>query len=138
MNRYGQMALRHMEQFRPAQYRQIDNPGSYFDQVGREAAAQIDQLAESLAGPTPTGEGYLERTGRLTGARRQAEEIVLAELVYLPPEANPDDPTEARDSTGAYLGWAPGREPPELAAAETEDERQARYRGEPPPRRPVT
>ena len=42
----------------------------------------------------PPGEDYIARVGRLNALRKQAEEIVLAELVLLPPEpgASGDDP----------------------------------------------
>jgi hypothetical protein len=34
----------------------------------------------------PPGEGYLDRVGRLGQARRQAEEIVLHDMILLEPE----------------------------------------------------
>ena len=42
----------------------------------------------------PPGEGHLARVARLNALRKQAEEIVLAALVLLPPEpvASEDDP----------------------------------------------
>ena len=42
----------------------------------------------------PPGEGYLARVARLNAMRKQAEEIVLAGLILLPPEpgASEDDP----------------------------------------------
>ena len=42
----------------------------------------------------PPGEDYLARVARLNAPRKQAEEIVLADLILLPPEpgASEDDP----------------------------------------------
>jgi hypothetical protein len=47
-----------------------DNPGS----------------GQLLLGPWQPGEGYLGKAGRLGQARRQAEEMVLTELILLEPE----------------------------------------------------
>jgi hypothetical protein len=45
----------------------------------------------------PPGEDYLARVARLNALRRQAEEIVLADLILLPPEhdASEDDPASS-------------------------------------------
>ena len=51
-----------------------------------ELETRIDALADELAGDGQPGEGYLSRAGRIGQARRQAEEIVLAEVILLEPE----------------------------------------------------
>ena len=61
-----------------------------------QAAGEITRLWAQMcdrAGNLP-GEDYLARVGRLNALRKQAEEIVLAELILLPPEpgASEDDP----------------------------------------------
>lgn len=38
----------------------------------------------------PPGEDYLTRVARLNALRKQAEEIVLADLILLPPESSRD------------------------------------------------
>ena len=85
-------------------------PGSArLDDVPEPPASDGSVLVETLAvgvcgtdleiisgdyGEAPPGEDYLARVGRLNALRKQAEEIVLAELVLLPPEpgASGDDP----------------------------------------------
>jgi hypothetical protein len=39
----------------------------------------------------PAGKDFMERVGRLNAIRKQAEEIVLADLVLLPPEPEAAD-----------------------------------------------
>jgi hypothetical protein len=86
MNRYGLMARNHWARWLPRRYAQIEDPGSFFSDLGTQAAQQIDQLALQLAGDDRPGEGYLGKAGRLGQARHQAEEIVLADLILLEPE----------------------------------------------------
>jgi hypothetical protein len=94
MNYYGEMARDHWARWLPARYTAIENPDSFFSDLGNQAEARIDALADELAGNDPPGEGYLSKAGRLGQARKQAEEIVLAELVLLEPEAGADSGPE--------------------------------------------
>lgn len=104
MNQYGAMARRHWARWLPERYAAISDPDSFFSSIGQEAATRIADLALDLAGSDPPGEGYLEKVGRLNMARLQAEEIVLPELILLPPELgadeDPDDPEDPVTSAG--------------------------------------
>ena len=93
MNYYGEMARDHWARWLPARYAAIGDPDSYFSNLGNQAEARIDALADELAGNDQPGEGYLAKAGRLGQARRQAEEIVLQEMILLEPEpeAGPDE-----------------------------------------------
>ncbi len=91
MNRYGLMAQQHWARWLPARYASIEDPGSFFSDLGIQVAERIDTLALSLAGDDQPGEGYLGKAGRLGQARHQAEEIVLAEMVLLDPEPGTED-----------------------------------------------
>ena len=97
MNYYGEMARDHWARWLPRRYAAIEDPDSFFSDLGSQAEARIDALADQLAGDDQPGEGYLAKAGRLGQARRQAEEIVLSEMVLLEPEpgANPgqEEPT---------------------------------------------
>jgi len=86
MNRYGAMARSHWERWLPQRYATITDPDSFFLALGLDTARQIDELATELAGDDPPGEGYLAKAGRLTAARSQAEEIILAQQILLAPE----------------------------------------------------
>jgi hypothetical protein len=95
MNRYGLMAQKHWARWLPTRYSQIEDPDSFFSDLGTQAAQQIDQLSLQLAGDDQPGEGYLGKAGRLGQARHQAEEIVMADLILLEPEpemTDEDDP----------------------------------------------
>jgi hypothetical protein len=134
MNRYGAMALAHMKTYLPDRYRHIADPQSYFRSVGDEATAQVDELQAVLAGTGPAEEDYLGRLRRETRAQREAEETVLAELVFLPPEtaASQEEATTAVGGGGEAV-----REPPETAWVVPEEpweafERQLRDAGQDP------
>src|ERR1022692_3393045 len=94
MNRYGVMARKHRARWLPIRYELIEDPDSFFADLGMQAAAQIDSLALTLAGDDQPGEGYLGKAGRLGQARRQAEEVILAELILLDPEAGASQESE--------------------------------------------
>jgi hypothetical protein len=95
MNHYGAMARRHWARWLPRQYAMIEDPDSFFTGLGNEASDRIAELAGEFEGSPPPGEGYLERVGRLGQARRQAEEIVLHEMILLEPEP---EASQAEDS----------------------------------------
>jgi hypothetical protein len=94
MNHYSVTAQRHWARWLPGRYAQITDPDSFFSTLGQEAAQRIEDLATELAGSDPSGEDYLTKAGRLKMARLQAEEIVLPELILLPPEPEPGEDSE--------------------------------------------
>jgi hypothetical protein len=102
MNRYGVMARSHWARWLPQRYATISDPDSFFSTLGQETARQIDELAAELAGQDQPGEGYLEKAGRLTAARSQAEEIILPQQVLPPrePETS-EDPEETGPPTAS-------------------------------------
>ena len=99
MNRYGQIARKHWARWLPARYAAIKDPTSFFSDLGNQAEQRIDQLTDRLAGEDPPGEDYLAKAGRLGQARMQAEEIVLAELILLPPEPGTDEDQDQPPAT---------------------------------------
>ncbi len=86
MNRYGQLAQEHWRRWLPTRYAAIPDPEAFLSTLGQEVRDQVADLSQQLEGPDLPGEGYLEKLGRLNMAKLQAEEQVLADLVYLPPE----------------------------------------------------
>src|SRR5699024_1539639 len=88
-------------------FAQIDDPQEFFSTLGQQVASQIDEASRSLAGPDLTDEDYLGKVGRLTVARKQAEEIVLAELVLLEPETGVGGSVADRDSLAELLADLP-------------------------------
>ena len=63
MNRYGLMAQKHWVRWLPARYAQIEDPDSFFSELGMQTAERIDHLALQLAGDDQPGEGYLGKGG---------------------------------------------------------------------------
>jgi hypothetical protein len=101
VNRYGLMARGHWQTWLPQRYAAISDPDSFFSAIGQEAARQIDELTEQLAGAGQPGEGYLQTAGRLTAARSQAEEIILPQMILPEPETetskDPEEPPAIQD-----------------------------------------
>ena len=93
MNEYGSMARDHWQQWLPGRYAAIEDPDADFAALGEEVAADIAGLwaQMSLQAGSPPGEDFTERVGRLNAIRKQAEEIILADRVLLPPEGAQDD-----------------------------------------------
>lgn len=86
MNRYGARAREHWKRWLPTRYSQLDDPESFFTDLGEEVEARIDELSQALAGSDPPGEGYLDKVGRLNMARFNAESDLMREMVLIEPE----------------------------------------------------
>jgi hypothetical protein len=93
VNQYGEMARRHWARWLPNRFAAIEDPEAFFTDLGNRAEQKITALAWDLAGDDMTGEEYLTKAGRLGEARHRAEQIVLTEMILLPPE-----PETAEDS----------------------------------------
>lgn len=108
MNRYGVIAREHWARWLPRRSAAIEDPDSFFSDLGSQAEARIDSLAAGLAGDDQPGEGFLGKAGRLGEARHRAEQIVLAEDILLPPEpgADPDEEEADRPEPGPPWGLA--------------------------------
>ncbi|MGH3254715.1 MAG: hypothetical protein ACRDOU_04785 [Streptosporangiaceae bacterium] len=70
----------------------ISGPQTYFTSLGEQAADEITRLWAQMRAQAgnPPGEDYLHRVARLNALRKQAEEIVLAELILLPSGPGPN------------------------------------------------
>lgn len=132
MNHYGSQAMQHWRKWLPSRYATITDPNRFFEDLGLQVQAQIAELTPQLAGQDPPGESYLGKVGRLNRARSQAEEIVLRDLVLLPPEPEADpEATEEPPAADPSQEWIPlVEDPSHLYWAQARDqERQAK---EPP------
>ena len=93
MNRYGRMAYDHASQHQPKSFASMADPTAHFAGVGEEVENRITTLRDQILGslrPMETLEEYRQRGYQ---ARRQAEEMVLSEMVWTEPEpaSHPDD-----------------------------------------------
>lgn len=98
---YAAMAAQHWARWLPQRYSQIPEPKTtFFAELGRRVAEQIEDLALELEGPDVPGETYLQRVGRMNEARMRARETVLPREILLPPEPGTDpDPTAPSSAT---------------------------------------
>jgi hypothetical protein len=99
VNQYGEIARSHWARWLPNRFAAIEDPQSFFTQLGEEAAGRISDLAYQLAGDDQPDEGYLGKAGRLGEARHRAEQIVLAEMILLEPEPGTEE-TSDQDENG--------------------------------------
>lgn len=121
MNHYGAQALKHWQTYLPQRYATLTDPNSFFSTLGDQAASQIADLTQQLAGPDLPDEGYLGKVGRLTAAKQQAEEIVLPELILIDPQTDDRTPEQLLTAAAAAApaspltppaGWVPLVEDP--------------------------
>ncbi len=103
MNRYGRLAHDHWKSTDPGRFSQIQDPDEFFSDLGETVEFQIQDQQLHLAGPDPaTPEHGLEKVGRLNMARLQAEEVVLADLVWLTPPED-EETMESENPSWFYL-----------------------------------
>ncbi|WP_417221204.1 TnpV protein [Arthrobacter sp.] len=106
MNTYGKFAQDTWKTLAPSQYALIPDPEAWFTDLGKQAETAVVDLMMQLEGPDIKGETYLEKVGRINAAKRQAEEIIRAEMLTPQPEdqeAEPED--EEESSMGVYLEY---------------------------------
>jgi hypothetical protein len=113
---YGTLAARHMARWQPSTYAAISagDRVAYFRELNDRVGDRIRDLEISLKPPSSLQENNLaEYLGQLRMAHLMAEEQVLADMVYLPPEpgleSEADEPET--DERGAFIdrGWRPDR-----------------------------
>lgn len=95
MNRYGTLAREHWTKNAPSKVAQLENPGEFFESLGEQVADRVATLSREIEAQTPAEPDYLAQVGRLTAIRKQAEEIVLTDLVWLAPDQVEYDEAEA-------------------------------------------
>jgi hypothetical protein len=74
--------MRRWARWLPRAYAGISDPQAFFAELGEEFAAQVEELADDLAGEDGPGEGYLERAARLFTALMVAEEVILPQRAW--------------------------------------------------------
>jgi hypothetical protein len=101
MSSYGRQARHNWETLAPTALAQMEDPETFFRDLGEQAEAMVAQLAPKIAGPDPAGESYLEKVGRLNAAKAQAEEVVRLEL--LTPTEEEQDPEDDQVSETSLI-----------------------------------
>lgn len=82
MNKYARIAQEHWQRHAPSRYAALEDPESYFQDLGETALTQIAQMEAYLERQLPTDLPYLDRVRHLQSIRLRAEETVLTDLVY--------------------------------------------------------
>jgi hypothetical protein len=104
VGQYAEIAERHYKRWRPKEYAALKNRSQFFQNLEDEAASQIDQLADSLAGPDLPDESYQDRVGRLNYARFEARSQVFRDVLLPDPEEDApgmsSEKPEPRSSSG--------------------------------------
>ncbi|MDD9940786.1 MAG: hypothetical protein OXU20_06970 [Myxococcales bacterium] len=90
MNQYGKIAHDHWQKHVPRRFEALYDPRRFFDQLGEEIEARVEELTESMR--PQLGADYLANLQQLNAVKRDAESQALQELALLPAE---DDETEA-------------------------------------------
>ena len=95
MNRYGAMAWEHWERHRPSDLATIEDPVSYFRELGEFVNAEITAETNLRLSPTEATD-----PARVRQVRHDVEEEILATHVLLAAETDPTaDPDEDPDLT---------------------------------------
>lgn len=96
---FADRARRYYQDYLPQAYAQIGDPAAFFRNLGERIADQVDEAARRIEGPSPAGEDYLGRVGRINMARMQAAELVMDNEVYsTPPETEVEHDEDAEDA----------------------------------------
>jgi hypothetical protein len=111
MNRYGMIAQKHWETHAPSLVAGLPDPTAFFSDLGLEVQRQVETLMASQAGLDSAEETYLEKAARLQTARSTAEEVVMADLVWikdpeLPLEQAREEWEQTRPSDESLISWA--------------------------------
>ena len=93
--------MNHWQKTDPDRYAAIPDRQAFFAELGERAESEIQQLQDSLAGPTRPRESYLQKVGRLNMARLEAEEQVLRETLLISGAIEPARRTR-RDRPGRW------------------------------------
>jgi len=125
MNHYGRLGHDHWAEWLPTRFNQIENPETFFTGLGLEVAREIEAIMDATTIPPEVPIDKV--SGRWATAKRNAENQILSELVFLPPEEGLDeveiDRTDAPDGAGWWLEMR-RQEQAELQAESAEQEYQ--------------
>ena len=117
MNHYGLRIRDYWARVNPESFQQVEDPEVFFGEMGETMLTQVDALVPQLMGPTPADETFLQRVGRENAVRKQAEEIVWDDLVFVRPSTTPEEDREEWASTGSPVAllveWADRVQDPE-------------------------
>ena len=84
MNKYAVLARTQWQRYAPTRLAALPEPDEFFARLGELVEAHVSDLAATILSRTPSSvETYLQRAAALATARRTAEEVVMAHLVWV-------------------------------------------------------
>jgi hypothetical protein len=84
MNRYGVLARDHWQTHLPDRYRALEDPQTFFTELGEQIQERVDELMEARR--PKLGSDYLRNLQDLNLAKQEAEDEALRELALLAPD----------------------------------------------------
>jgi hypothetical protein len=102
--------MQHWRDELPDRFAQIDDPETFFSTLGQQVATEIADLSATLAEQEPSTGEFLANLGDRRTAKLRAEEIVLAQRIYLTEETDEQDNPASTSLTGT--DWIPLTEDP--------------------------
>ncbi|MDQ2850958.1 MAG: hypothetical protein M3Y49_09530 [Actinomycetota bacterium] len=135
MDEYGALIRDHWMRWLPERYRLLEDPQSYFQELGEQASAQVTALSLELQASHRQELNdleYLPRVGRINAYRQQAREVVMADFLPTPPadleQTVPDPVEDLMDRDGMPIDfehplWAM-QDDPNVTAQQWETARQ--------------
>jgi hypothetical protein len=103
MNRYGQQAHDHYRHHRRTELLGIADPVRHFTKIGAQAQTAITELRDQILGPPTATENPEDYRQRSYQALRQAEEVVMAEILT-PAGPEESQPTSSASGTEPQSG----------------------------------
>jgi len=91
MNNYGQLARTYWMQWLPAQYAAIEDTDRFFTVMGQQIRTEVDAMYEEMTAEIPATVPPSDIEGWKNMARKMAEEKILAEVAYWPPESEMEE-----------------------------------------------
>lgn len=91
MNLYGQLAQTHWMQWLPARYSEIEDTDRFFTVMGLQIQSEVDTIYSAMTAEVPAAVAPDQVEGWKNMARKMAEEKILAEVAYLPPETEMEE-----------------------------------------------
>ena len=91
MNHYGQLAQTHWMQWLPTRYSEIEDTDRFFTVMGQQIQSEVDTIYSAMTSEVPANVMPDQVEGWKNMARKMAEEKILAEVAYLPPESEMDE-----------------------------------------------
>ena len=91
MNHYGQLAQSHWMQWLPARFAEIEDTDRFFTVMGQQIQSEVDTIYSAMTAEVPAKVTPDQVEGWKNMARKMAEEKILAEVAYLPPETEMEE-----------------------------------------------